>query len=127
MENCEQIPEDSILITKRNNNNFNIMNRFRYRNVQQTEPSNFRYHIKSLPQCKPNLIRNSKGNEKVDSLISFFQSNKRLVVVSSGKKSSKALCEACVIVNKKGREILSGYNPDFGDISQTNSYRAEIY
>ena len=126
MEKYKQISKDSILIKKKNKN-FNVMNRFKYKKVQHTEPSNFRHHIKSLPQWKQIFIRTFKENEKAELLVSFVQSNKRLIIVSNGSKSRKVSGGSWVIANEEVREILSEYNPDFGEIPLINSNREEIY
>ena len=62
-----------------------------------------------------------------DPLMSFIQQKRTLIITSNGRKSSTKLGGGLVIADKEGGEILSGSKPHFGDITQINSYRAEIY
>ena len=62
----------------------------------------------------------------MDPLITYIQSNKKLIA-SDGSKSNTTSGGSWIITTEEGEEILSGYNPDFGDISQINSHRAEIF
>ena len=66
-------------------------------------------------------------SKKMDPLILYIQSKKKLVIASDGSKSNITSGGAWIIANEEGEEILSGYNPYFGDISQINSHRAEIF
>ena len=63
----------------------------------------------------------------MDPLITNIQSKKKLVISSDGSKSNTTSGGSWIIATAEGEEILSGYNPDFGDISQINSHRAEIF
>ena len=63
----------------------------------------------------------------MDPLITYIQSKKKLIIASDGSKSNTTSGGAWIKANEEGEEIVSGYNPDFGDISQINSHRAEIF
>ena len=62
----------------------------------------------------------------MDPLITYIQSRTKFLIASDGSRSNKKLGWAWIIANEDGDEIISGYNPDFGDISQLNSHRSEI-
>ena len=63
----------------------------------------------------------------MDPLIIYIQREKQLLVVSDGSRSNKTSGGAWIIATEGGDEIISGYTPDFGDISQINSHRTYIF
>ena len=63
----------------------------------------------------------------MDPLITYIQSRTELVIASDGSKSNKNSGGAFIIANGDGDVIISGYNQDFGDISQINSHRSGIF
>ena len=105
---------------------FKIEKQFSYRKIILDTP-NFKKYIKSLPKWKQLLISEYTESKRMDPLITYIQSKKKLVIASDGSKSNTTSGGAWIISNEEGGEILSGYIPDFGDISQINSHRAELF
>ena len=73
------------------------------------------------------MLKNCKEPATTEPIISVIQQNRTLLISSDGSKSSEKSGEGWIIADVEGREILSGFNPDFGDITQINTHRAEIY
>ena len=73
------------------------------------------------------IAKNYKEPATSEPLISVIQQNQILLIDSNGKKSSKKSGRGWIFVDVEGREILSGFNTDFGNITQINSHRADIY
>ena len=63
----------------------------------------------------------------MDLLITYVQSKTKLLIDSDGSRYNRKSGWVCIIANEDGDEIISGYNPDFEDISQINSHRLEIF
>ena len=53
--------------------------------------------------------------------------NTPLLISTDGSKGSRRSGGSWIIALHNGTHITSGYNPNFGQIRQINSYRAEIY
>ena len=71
--------------------------------------------------------KNYKESATAEHLLSVIQQHQTLLIASDGSKSSEKSGGGWIIADVEGRELLSGFNPDFGDITQINSHRAEIY
>ena len=71
--------------------------------------------------------KNYKEPATAEPLLSVIQQHQTLVIASDGSKSSEKSGGGWLIADVEGREILSKFNPDFGDITQINSHHAEIY
>ena len=63
----------------------------------------------------------------MDPLITYIQRKKKLIIASDGSRTNQKSGRIWIIATEDREEILSGYNPDFGDITQINSQRAEIF
>ena len=124
---CESIPNDAIPIIYISKRIFQVYEKFTPNNLTQREPNDFNNYIKFLPTWKQALIKNYKEPANAESLISLIQQKNIRIIASDGSKSCKTSGGGWVIVNAEGNEIITGFNPDFGDITQINSHRAEIY
>ena len=60
----------------------------------------------------------------MDSLIIYIQ---RIIIASDETGSNQKSDVAWIIATEEGEEIFLGYNSDFGDITQINSHKAEIF
>ena len=126
-EKCECIPNDTVHITHIKNRTIQIFQKFTFQSLIPREPNDFTKHIKFLPIWKQLLLKNCKEPATTEPIISVIQQNRTLLISSDGSKSSEKSGEGWIIADVEGREILSGFNPDFGDITQINTHRAEIY
>ena len=86
-ETCNSIPEDATPIAKRERMKFKIEKQFSYRKTIIDTP-NFNKYIKSLPKWKQLLISDYTESKKMDPLITYIQSKKKLVIASDGSKSN---------------------------------------
>ena len=73
------------------------------------------------------LLKNYRAPANADQLIILIQQKIKLIIASDGSKSSTKSGSGLIIADEEGGEILSGFNPDFRDITQINSHRANIY
>ena len=71
--------------------------------------------------------KNYKESATAEHLLSVIQQHQTLLIASDGSTSSEKSGGGWIIADVEGRELLSGFNPDFGDITQINSHHAEIY
>ena len=76
-------------------------------------------------EADPN--KNYKEPDNAESLLSLIQQKTLLIIASDGSKSSKTSGGGWIIANAEGSEIITGFYPEFGDITQINSHRAKIY
>ena len=91
------------------------------------EPNEFTKYLKLLPLWKQLSLKHCKEPATAEPLLSVIQQHQTLLIASDGSKSSEKSGGGWIIADVKERELLSGYNPDFGDITKINSHRAEIY
>ena len=68
-----------------------------------------------------NTNKNYRELATADPLISFIRQKRILVIASDGSKSSTKAGGRWIIADEEGGEILSGFNPDFVDITQIKS------
>ena len=106
---------------------FQVYTRFSFQNLDQKGKYEFNTYIKLLPILKQVLIKNYKESSTAEPLINLIQQHHKLIIALDGSKSSKTSGGGWLIVDAEGSKLLTGFNPDFGDINQINSHRAEIY
>ena len=87
----------------------------------------FQQHIMTLPNWKRALIKNYNEDNVNSSLAAAIQMQQKLIIASDGSKSKKLLGCAWIIDDMAGKTLVSGTNPDFGNIQHIHSHRAEIY
>ena len=106
---------------------FQIFQRFVFQYPTPRESTDFTKNIKLLTLWKKSLLKSYKELATAEPLISVIQQKETLLITSDGSKSSEMSGEGWIIADVEGRELLYEFNPEFGDITQINSPRAEIY
>ena len=126
-ERFKSIPTDVISITHISHQTFQIFQRFAFQNHAPREPNESTKNLKLLPLWKQLLLKHCKEPATAESLLGVIQQHQPLLVASNGSKSSEKSGGGWIIADVEGRKLLSRFNLDFGDITQINSHRAEIY
>ena len=126
-ERCDKILNDAIPITHHVNQTFQVYTKFSLQNPAQKNSNEFNKYIKLLSIWKQVLIKNYKEYFNAEPLIKPIQQYHKLIIASDSSESSKTSGGGWVIADAEGSKLLTGFNPDFGDINQINSHRAEIY
>ena len=74
------------------------------------------------------LLINSYNESNLNiSLDGAIQMKHKQIVAFDGRKSKKVSGGAWIVADISGNELIFGTNPDFGNIDQIHSHRAEIY
>ena len=81
----------------------------------------------TLPNWKRELIKNYNEDNVNSSLVTAIQLQHKLVIASDESKSKKVSGGSLIIADITGKTLVSGTNPDFGNIQHIHSHRAEIY
>ena len=104
-----------------------IFHRFAFQNHTPREPNKLTKHLKLLPLWKQSLLKHYEEPVTAESLSSVIKQYQTLLIASDGSKSSEKSGGGWTIADVEGRELLSGFNLNIGDITQINSHRDEIY
>ena len=80
-----------------------------------------------LPNWKISLIKNYNEDNVNSSLVAAIQLQQKLIIASDERKSKEVSGGAWIIVDMVGKTLVSGTNPDFGNIQHIHSRRAKIY
>ena len=126
-QKCDMIPTDSFPIKKYSNNSFRIKISHKIPQSIHSQPASFDEYIKQQPSWIRELIQHHSHNLKEESLLHHLTMNTPLLISTDGSKGSRRSGGSWIIALHNGTHITSGYNPNFGQIRQINSYRAEIY
>ena len=73
------------------------------------------------------LISNYVEKIVNSSLATSIQMKQKLIISSDGSKYKSVSRGAWIIADMMGKTFISDANPDFGNITQIHSHRAEIY
>ena len=80
-----------------------------------------------LSNWKISLIKNYNEDNVNISLVAAIQLQQKLIIASDERKSKEVSGGAWIIVDMAGKTLVSGTNPDFGNIQHIHSHRVEIY
>ena len=81
----------------------------------------------TLPNWKRELIKNYNEDNVNSSLVTAIQLQHKLVIASDESKSKKVSGGSLIIADITGKTLVSRTNPDFGNIQQIHSHRANMY
>ena len=73
------------------------------------------------------LTRNTKHNLDIEPLVHHLQTEASLIISSDGTKGDRRGGGGWIITLKNETHIVSGFNPNFGQIKAMNLYKVEIY
>ena len=89
--------------------------------------TDFEDYIQSLPQWISTLISNFRTSPLADSLVQYIQQQTRLYISTDGSTTNRKSGGSWIVSLNDGTEIVSDWNPDFGQIGIINLYHSEIY
>ena len=115
------------LSNNQSKNQFRIKISNKLPNISQRQPTSFSEYIKIQPLWIRELIQSYKHNTKEKSLFYRIGRQIPLIISTDGAKGDRRIGGSLIIAKQNKTHITSGYNPNFGQIRQTKSYRAEIY
>ena len=88
---------------------------------------NFEEYIRSMPQWMSKLISNFKTNPLSERLLNHIQQQTQLLISTNGSRSNTKSGGNQITSLTDGAIIVSDWNLDFGQITNTYSYHSEIY
>ena len=124
---CSTLHQDSIPISFTRGNYFFLHKEFSHFTPSPINLKSLQPHITTLPNWKRSLIKKYNENKVNSSLVAAIQLKQNLIIASDGIKSKKVSGGSWIIADMAGKTLISGTNPDFGNIQHIQSHRAELY
>ena len=124
---CIRIPPDAYPIKKITPNTFQIEPSTANITPSRTFFKDFEDYIQSMPSWISKPISNFDTNQLSENLVHYIQQQTPLYISTDGSRTNKKSGGDWIISLTDGTEIVSRWNPDFGQIIAINSYHSEIY
>jgi len=86
----------------------------------------FENYIQSMHNLISKLISNFTTNPLLETLVHYIQQQTPLYTSTDGSRTNKKSGGSWIISLSDGIAIVSGWNPDYGQITTINSYHSEI-
>ena len=86
----------------------------------------FENYIQSMHNLISKLIYNFTTNPLLETLVHYIQQQTPLYTSTDGSRTNKKSGGSWIISLSDGIAIVSGWNPDYGQITTINSYHSEI-
>ena len=124
---CSTLHQESIPISFTRGNYFFLHKEFAHFTPSPINLKSLQPHITTLPNWRRSLIKNYNENKVNSSLVAAIQLKQKLIIASDGIKSKKVSGGSWIIADMAGKTLISGTNPDLGNIQHIQSHRAELY
>ena len=111
----------------KNKSTFNIQISHKLTKYSTPIPTTWDKYLSPKPEWMQQLTRTTKHNTKIEPLLHHLHTKVPLLISTDGAKGDRRSGGGWIIALIDGTPIVSGFNPNFGQIKAINSYRAEIY